>query len=249
MNKDKFRKKQEEEFFSDGKHSKDNPLDVEAFEQKFAKEKNKKSIFKLKVAAVIFSVLLSAAGTFFGTRVYNKLNFKEPVYNEEMIHTPDFYNDHPIEVYIEKNDFTKSQFDSIKNVFETIDERCPGLKFSFLEKNENWNIYLHAGKIEQNSDMTILGQTLGYLGSFSQIIIDEEFAKSNSNSFDSVITHEVLHALGLGHTKDFTNIMFPYNLNREISEKEFEILNKLYPTTQNVNHIATNTINEADFGK
>lgn len=242
MKKDKLREQQEEKFFSDGSHSKDNPLDVEAFEQKFAKYKSGR--FKQKIAAVIFAVLLSATGTWFGARVYNRLNFKEQVYNEDISHTPDFFNDHPIGVCVNKNDFSQKQLEIIKNVFASIDERCPGFQFNYIDEYDydKCNIYLYSSKLEQDGiGSTCLGVTKGnmFLG-YSEIAMNEDFVKANSNEFENVITHELLHALGLGHTKDLTNIMFPYNIfNTEISEKEFAILNMLYPTNKNVNSAYT----------
>ena len=243
MKEDKLREKQEKKIFSNNQIE-DDSLVFETIEKKFSKFKNGR--FKQKVAAIIFAVLLGASGTVLGARIYNRLNFKEQVYSEALIHTPDFYNDHPIGVCVDTNGFSEKQLKIIKSIFNSIDERCPGFQFNYIDEYDydQCNIYLYTSKLEQDNLGSVpLGTTKGnmMLG-YSEIAINEEFAKSDPNSFESVVTHELLHALGLGHTKDLTNIMFPYNLNAEISEKEFDILNALYPTNQVVESASNNEL-------
>ena len=237
MKRDKLREKYEKEFFSEEGRSKNNPNDVEDFEQKFAeyKEKHLKKKNPLMVPLIVSSLLLTASGIVCGTRIANKLNFEEPVYSQESARSPDYFNKNPIGITFDGEDFSEKQLEIIDNVLHNIDEKCPGLRFVY--DDDNWNIRFYVTDVNKDRglDSFVLATATNNLikSLYSGIAVDENFAKTaNEQEFERVITHEILHSLGLQHTKDFTNIMFPMGTHGVISDKEFEILNMLYPTEQ-----------------
>ena len=235
MKKDKLREELEHLYYDKHNHSRYNWKDVCEFEEKFLKFKKYK--LKKNIVSAALALTITASGIFGISYINKTLNFPEPEYRQSSNITPDYYNEFPINVYINEKDFKPSQVETIKEVLKELDNKCDGFKISVMPEYDFsiCDINISTDTLENDFGSLYLGVTYGSLPNnrYSEIKIDKNFAKLTTKIFKYVVEHEILHSLGLEHTKNPTSIMFPYVLYHNPSQKDYENLNTLYPTKAN----------------
>ena len=229
---DQLRDRCEHVFYDLHNHDRYNWADVCEFEEKF--KRHKKGFIKQKIATIAVATMLASSAVVCGVLTVKPLIFEETVYEAPKNYTPDYYNEFPINVYINKDVFSTKQIETIKNILAMLDEKCDGFKIEVQEEYDfgSCNISISTSKPSFKDGSIIMGYAYGnVIHNFcSEIEIDENFAKMDTKIFEHVVLHELLHALGLDHSKKVTSIMFPYVLYNDIKQEEIDALNTLYPT-------------------
>ena len=231
IKKDKLREECEHQFYELGCHARYDWADVCEFEERFKKFKRKMRINKIISGALLASIL--SCGAIGATYTAKKLNFPEPVYEAPANYYPGYYNEFPINVFIDETAFSKAQVETIKEILTKLDEGCVGFKIEYSSEYDYsvCNLKISAGKVFEDFGSLVLGSTYGSVidGDYSEVVINEKFAKLNTKMFYYVTIHEILHALGLEHTKNISSIMFPFMFYHDIKQGEYDALNTLYP--------------------
>ena len=232
MKKDKLRAECEHIFYEKQCHARYDWADVCEFEERFKKFKRKRRVHKAISTALLLSVL--ACGAIGTTYIAKKLDFKEPVYSAPNYYYPNYYNDFPINVFIDESSFSAKQVETIKQILEKLDNGCVGFKIEIASEYDYsvCNLKISAGDVFEEFGSLVLGSTWGSVidNDYSEVVINKNLAKLNTKMFYYVTIHEILHALGLEHTKNISSIMFPFMLYHDVKQGEFNALNTLYPT-------------------
>lgn len=195
--------------------------------------------FAIKSGLAVGGIGLAFETVIVGTNYYDaycndKLDFEEREYYQNPKIEAGYYNDHPVTINISSN-IDKKYKETFENAIKTFDKNAEGISFVIsygdvdkndvdidieYEKSDNsWLGYANVGKLDSNR---IIGS----------IRVDTD--KTPSFLLSAVIQHELGHVIGLTHSKNPHDLMFP-NIGRfSLSKNDIEKINTIYPKASNV---------------
>lgn len=211
-------------------------------------EKNKKRLTPLilKASGLFLSISIFVGSTMLTGYHFLVTDFKEPVYSRNEHYPIGYLVDHPLKVYIDPTGATQRQIDLIKKSIIQLDEVLDTVNFEFVEGEAPKTFEFELGTLENdnfanifisvNKDSNIFSNVLGFAKQLSykpivgNIVIEKKsFRGFGEKRAISTIQHEVLHALGLDHTKNITSIMYPVNLHSGVTQDAIEDVETIFP--------------------
>lgn len=195
--------------------------------------------FAIKSGLAVGGIGLAFETVIVGTNYYDaycndKLDFEEREYYQNPKIEAGYYNDHPVTINI-SNNIDKKYKETFENAIKTFDKKAEGITFEIsygdVDKNDvdidieyekstnSWLGYANVGKLDSNR---IIGS----------IRVDTD--KTPSFLLSAVIQHELGHVIGLAHSKNPHDLMFP-NVGRfSLSKNDIDKINTIYPKASNV---------------
>lgn len=191
--------------------------------------KNKIDNIKIATTLVLLAVNLSVLGA----QVTKGLS---STYDGTYVQNPNFeagyFNENPYTISINTNNLTQKDIDIILGAIAELDDAMLGMRIKVVFNGES-PYSLEIVKTETQSSLA-KGKSAGEAKTFGTqlkgiVYIDDSTFNKSENYTKSVIIHEILHVLGLKHSKKFSSIMFPFTLANDLSEQDKQNLNTLFP--------------------
>lgn len=197
-----------------------------------AMKKSLKFIIKLgsAIAGIGIAVQIISLGSSYSYASYNgKLDFEERDYTKNTKIESGYYNKHPISINISDEIDIKYK-DKIEEAFQEFDKKAEGLSFTIS----------YGDAKTSNADINVYPKTFqGYkLGEATVGELDDEkitgwinvdFENTPPYLLSAVLQHELGHVIGLKHSKNPLDLMFP-NISRvSLSNNDIENINTIYP--------------------
>lgn len=191
--------------------------------------KNKIDNIKIATTLVLLAVNLSVLGA----QVTNGLS---STYDGTYVQNPNFeagyFNENPYTISINTNKLTQKDIEIILGAIAELDEAMLGMRFEVVFDGKS-AYSLEIVKTKTQSSLT-QGKSAGVATSYGNqlkgtVYIDNSTFNKSENYAKSVIMHEILHVLGLKHSKEISSVMFPFTLANDLSEQDKANLNTIFP--------------------
>ena len=191
--------------------------------------KNKIDNIKIATTLVLLAVNLSVLGA----QVTNGLS---STYDGTYVQNPNFeagyFNENPYTISINTNNLTQKDIEIILGAIAELDDAMLGMRIKVVFNGES-PYSLEIVKTKTQSSLT-QGKTAGVATSYGNqlkgtVHIDNSTFNKSENYAKSVIMHEILHVLGLKHSKEISSVMFPFTLANDLSEQDKANLNTIFP--------------------
>ena len=191
--------------------------------------KNKIDNIKIATTLVLLAVNLSVLGA----QVTNGLS---STYDGTYVQNPNFeagyFNENPYTISINTNNLTQKDIEIILGAIAELDDAMLGMRIKVVFNGES-PYSLEIVKTKTQSSLA-KGKSAGEAKTFGTqlkgiVYIDNSTFNKSENYAKSVIMHEILHVLGLKHSKKISSIMFPFTLANDLSEQDKANLNTIFP--------------------
>ena len=191
--------------------------------------KNKIDNIKIATTLVLLAVNLSVLGA----QVTNGLS---STYDGTYVQNPNFeagyFNENPYTISINTNNLTQKDIEIILGTIAELDDAMLGMRFEVVFDGKS-AYSLEIVKTETQSSLA-KGKSAGEAKTFGTqlkgiVYIDDSTFNKSENYTKSVIIHEILHVLGLKHSKEISSVMFPFTLANDLSEQDKANLNTIFP--------------------
>lgn len=195
--------------------------------------------FAIKSGLAVGGVGLAFETVIVGANYYDavcneKLDFEEIEYHKNPKIEAGYYNEHPVTINI-SNNIDKKYKETFENAIKTFDKKAEGITFEisygdpekndadidieYRKVNNSWLAYAKIGKLDSDK-----------ISGF--ICVDTD--KTPSFLLGAVVQHELGHVIGLQHSKNPHDLMFP-NVGRfSLSKNDIDKINTIYPKASDV---------------
>lgn len=192
-----------------------------------------------KIGGILVCVNVGYFALFRGSAFLNTVGTDLLKFDEREYHKNDrveagYYNEHPVTVVV-SNQFNANYQDVIIDAIETFDEKATGIKFNISVGETNGSkcdIRVHSGSAKNEGDRVVAYASLGDLDDNriqGYIVIDTERVSGINMLIKATVMHELGHVIGLAHSKNPNDLMFPSISRLSLSRKDISRINTIYP--------------------
>ena len=192
-----------------------------------------------KIGGILVCVNVGYFALFRGSAFLNTVGTDLLKFDEREYHKNDrveagYYNEHPVTVVV-SNQFNANYQDVIIDAIETFDEKATGIKFNISvgeTTGSKCDIRVHSGSAKNEGDSVVAYASLGDLDDNriqGYIVIDTERVSGINMLIKATVMHELGHVIGLAHSKNPNDLMFPSISRLSLSRKDISRINTIYP--------------------
>lgn len=181
------------------------------------------------------AIVLVRGANYVTTDMAGMLDFSEIDYYKNPNVEAGYYNKHPVSIKI-SDEFNERQKNVIEKAIKDFDKKAKGLSFTMTYGDTdhcNDDITIN---YDNDPNTSIMGRA--FVGKLDAKKIKGSITLNTSNPtflLKSVTQHELCHVIGLRHSKNPNDLMFPAIDRLTLSKKDIEKINTIYPAEDDSN--------------